>query len=85
MIAKHRAENPPFSASQDVGRIFGPYEFLGAGQWYIRNHDPDTDPIAWASAWYYGMVVFLPGAFLKSGIAAGIGALCLPGIAKRLW
>ncbi len=53
--------------------------------WYIRNHDPDTEPITWASAWYYGMVVFLPGAFLKSGIAAGIGAMCLPGIAKRLW
>ncbi len=53
--------------------------------WFVRNHDSATDAMSWSSAWYYGMVVFLPGAFLKSGIAAGIGAWLLPSVAKKLW
>ncbi len=53
--------------------------------WFVRNHDSATDAMSWSSAWYYGMVVFLPGALLKSGIAAGIGAWLLPSVAKKLW
>lgn len=53
--------------------------------WLIRNNDPNSDPLSWSDAIYYGMVVFIPGMLLKSGIAAGIGAWCLPSIAKRLW
>ncbi|MBO6514059.1 MAG: biotin transporter BioY [Phycisphaerales bacterium] len=53
--------------------------------WFIRNNDSASDPMSWSTALYYGMVVFIPGMLLKSGIAAGIGAWCLPSIAKRLW
>lgn len=53
--------------------------------WFVRNHDSATDAMSWSSAWYYGMVVFIPGAILKSGIAAGIGAWILPSVARKLW
>lgn len=53
--------------------------------WFIRNADASADPMLWSDAMYYGMVVFIPGMLLKSGIAAGIGAWCLPSIAQRLW
>ena len=53
--------------------------------WFVRNQDSVSDPMAWATAVYYGMVVFIPGMILKSGIAAGIGAWFLPGVARRLW
>jgi biotin transport system substrate-specific component len=53
--------------------------------WFVRNHDSATDAMSWSSAWYYGMVVFLPGALLKSGIATGIGAWVLPSVSKKLW
>lgn len=53
--------------------------------WFIRNSDASADPMSWSDAMYYGMVVFIPGMLLKSGIAAGVGAWCLPSIAQRLW
>ncbi|MGJ8637377.1 MAG: biotin transporter BioY [Phycisphaerales bacterium] len=53
--------------------------------WFIRNHDSASAAMSWSDAIYYGMVVFIPGMLLKSGIAAGVGAWCLPSIAKRLW
>ncbi len=56
--------------------------------WLVRNNDSGTDPMtnmSWSTAIHYGMIVFIPGMILKSGIAAGIGAWCLPTVAKRLW
>ncbi len=53
--------------------------------WFVRNHDPISDSMTWSQAWHYGMVVFIPGMLLKSGIAAGIGAWALPSVARRIW
>jgi len=56
--------------------------------WFVRNNDSGSDPMttmSWSTAIHYGMVVFIPGMILKSGIAAGIGAWFLPSVAKRLW
>jgi len=53
--------------------------------WFVRNNDSGSDPMSWSTAIHYGMVVFIPGMLLKSGIAAGIGAWCIPTVAKRLW
>jgi len=53
--------------------------------WFVRNNDSGSDPMTWATAIHYGMVVFIPGMILKSGIATGIGAWFLPAVAKRLW
>lgn len=53
--------------------------------WFIHNADSVSDPMSWSTAIHYGMVVFLPGMVLKSGIAAGIGAWALPSVARRLW
>lgn len=53
--------------------------------WFVHNADPDTPAMSWSYAIHHGMVVFLPGALLKSGIAAGIGAWALPSVSRKLW
>lgn len=53
--------------------------------WFVHNADSVSDPMEWSTAIHYGMVVFLPGMVLKSGIAAGIGAWFLPSVARKLW
>ena len=50
-----------------------------------RLLDPDANPLSAWDAVYYGCLVFVPGAVLKSGIAAWIGARLLPHVARRLW
>ncbi|MEM1184061.1 MAG: biotin transporter BioY [Planctomycetota bacterium] len=59
--------------------------FLGVPWlWFIRSTDPGNE-ITWANAWYYGMVVFLPGMFVKSAIAVWIGKLAAPWASRNIW
>jgi len=53
--------------------------------WATRRLDPDAEALSVWNAFYYGCAVFVPGALLKSGIAAWIGVRVLPHIAGRIW
>jgi biotin transport system substrate-specific component len=52
---------------------------------WIYAIDPKSAPMSWGDAIYYGFVVFVPGMFIKTGIATVLGVLLLPAIARRIW
>jgi len=53
--------------------------------WTTRYLDPGASALSAWDALYHGCLVFVPGALLKSGIAAWIGARLLPHVARRIW
>lgn len=58
--------------------------FLLGVPWLKLVHDVSgSGGMSWASAWYDGCVVFLPGMFAKAGIAAIVGPW-LMGLGRRL-
>ncbi len=53
--------------------------------YWVRVLDDQAETLTWANAIYYGMIVFLPGMVLKSGLAAAIGMLIVPTCAEKIW
>ncbi len=53
--------------------------------YFLRNMDPNLDPITWRNAILYGMVAFLPWDAAKTALAVVIGRWMLPRAMRRVW
>ncbi|MEM7628972.1 MAG: biotin transporter BioY [Planctomycetota bacterium] len=58
---------------------------VGVPWLYISRATWIGDPISLRDAVHYGMVIFLPGLVLKSGIAVLIGRWVAPWASRRIW
>lgn len=58
---------------------------VGVPWLYVSRATWIGDPISVGDAVHYGMVVFLPGLVLKSGIAVLIGRWVAPWASRRIW
>ena len=87
LIKRHDGSVRGWLALFGAGIVVHLVVFLFGVPWlhWVRIIDTHSEALSWSESIYYGFVVFIPGALIKSGIAAIIGAWMLPGVARRLW